>query len=89
MKFADLVVVVFVGRARLGLSALIARYKGYKLERQRYRWGASAQKQLSTAFVEVRVRDGREASVGENTWPLKPIAAAGNSVEQERRWTMW
>ena len=38
------------------------------------------------SVVEVRVRDGREASVGENTWLLKPIAAAGNSVEQERRW---
>jgi len=78
MKLADLV--VFVEGARLDLSTLIARFEVYKLERQRYRWEASAQKQLSTAFVVVR-GDGREASVGENTWLLKPIAAAGNSVE--------
>jgi len=88
VKFADLVVVVFVGGARLDLRTLIARYEVYKFERQRYRWEAIAQKQLSTAFVEVRVRDGREPSVGENTWLLKHIAAAGNGVEQERRWSM-
>ena len=45
MKFADLLVkVVFVEGARLDLSTLIARYEVYKLERQRYRSGASVQK---------------------------------------------
>ena len=43
MKFADLVVVLVEG-ARLDLGTLIARYEVHKLERQRYWWGASAQK---------------------------------------------
>jgi len=44
VKFADLVVVVFVKGARLDLSTLIARYEVYTLEGPRYRWEASAQK---------------------------------------------
>ena len=52
VKFADLVV-VFVEGARLDLSRLIARYEVYTLERQRYRWEASAQKQFSTALLEL------------------------------------
>ena len=43
VKFADLVVVLVEG-ARPDLGTLIARYEVYKLERQRYRWEASAQK---------------------------------------------
>ena len=72
---------VFVEGTRLDLRTLIDRYEVYKLERQRYRWGASAQKQLSTVFVGYEHETGREASVGENTWLLKAIAAAGNGVE--------
>jgi len=58
VKFADLVVVLVEG-ARLDLGTLIARYEVYKLERQRYRWEASAQKQLSTALL------GHEYETGE------------------------
>jgi len=81
MKFADLVV-VFVEGARLDLRRLIARYGVYTLERQRDRWGASAQKQFSTAFVVVRVRDEREARGEERIRGCSShIEAAGNSVE--------
>jgi len=60
VKFADVVVVVvFVGGARLDLRTLMARYEVYTLERQRYRWEASAQKQLSTALL------GHEYETGE------------------------
>ena len=69
VKFADLV--VLVEGARLDLGTLIARYEVYTLERPRYRWEASTQKQLSTALL------GHEYETGEcECWREHVVAQA-------------
>jgi len=69
VKFAD--VVVFVVGSKL--STLIARYEPYKLE-----------KVATQAAIDRREARRTKASIGEETWLLKPSVAARNRREGER-----